>query len=251
LTGGKGRLTHDTFMCFIRSSNGSHSPHLLNGFRPCKRSSTNVRAKNSGCKSSTIYGLPHAEAEFATREATSLSESVDENVGVSLAAPLSAWHETPRALGLFVVLLTRHGRVRQARAKPFLLPPPVLVTRMHKRVDGTVGETKLRTHFPRWEYSRPYAVVAPSSSTAESPRRVTRIGECVNTTTAYLPEAAPQLACYDSLAALLRLMKKFVLAKTDLHTKNRKVHEKFHVVVSSRGYVSCMLSRLSSNISNT
>ena len=60
-----------------------------------------------------------------------------------MAAPLSAWHKTPRAFGLFVVLLTRHGRVRYARAKPFLLPPPVLVLQCKRaRPGGSVGETK-------------------------------------------------------------------------------------------------------------
>lgn len=65
-----------------------------------------------------------AKAKSNVCEANFNSQEVAANVAGPLEAPLSAWHETPRALSLLVVLLTRHARVIQARAEPFLFPPP-------------------------------------------------------------------------------------------------------------------------------
>lgn len=69
------------------------------------------------------------------------------------------------------------------------------------------------------EVSRPSVVGTPCASIADV-RIVTHKDRCtLPGTHERLPKAAPQLTRYYSLAALLRLMEKFVLPKTDLYTK--------------------------------
>lgn len=73
-----------------------------------------------------MMNIARESLEMCARNLASSRNMDALSVAGAAEAPLSAWHKTPRALGLFVVLLARHVRVRQARAEPFLLPPPAL-----------------------------------------------------------------------------------------------------------------------------